>query len=109
MNSNERNQMTDTQFDKALTIAVRLRDTRETMRDYFGKEYAARVAPWRALVRRCVASAKCRPLQAPMLLQAEARKQGNDIENLPLLMLISAAVDEAEGVQDYAQDQPHAG
>lgn len=88
--------MTDTEFDSALVIAVKARDARNTVKGFWGAGYEERAKPWRALIRQGVANAKCSPLEIPVIMQRNARAQGNDIEDMPLLMLIAASVDVAE-------------
>lgn len=88
--------MTDTDFDRAVALSVHLQDTRETMRRLYGKEYEAKISPFRDLIRRGMANVNCSPLQVPRLMAENAKRAGNEMDGRVLLMFIAASVDVAE-------------
>lgn len=71
-------------------IAAELETCRTLARRLCGHNYAARVAPWRDVVRASAARFGCRPIEVPLRMEEELGLPENP------LLLFAAVVDEME-------------
>jgi hypothetical protein len=77
---------------KKLRLALRLVETRDTMRSLFGDAYHAKCAPWSSVLRDIMNKMKCDSLRALLHVKKELEQAGHDVPPLA----IAAAVDLAE-------------
>lgn len=75
---------------QAARIAAQLEDARDSARRLFGADYAARVEPWRELVKSACAAWNCSPVEVPPRLERDGAMPDNP------LLLFAAVVDEVE-------------
>jgi hypothetical protein len=86
-------------------MAVRLYEARRVLRDFYGLEYAEKVAPWRDVIRIAVARTGKGTVEAMLTVVAKLRERGQ-ADGMVVPMLLAAAVEEVaakRGERDQAR------
>lgn len=73
----------------AMQTTVRLMEARDTVRNLYRDEYAAKIDPWRAMVREVAAEHKCSTLATPTIVSKK-------LHGYSMVMFLAAVVEEVE-------------
>lgn len=76
--------------EKAVAVAGRLYEARDTARRLYGERYDQKAEPWRVMVRDMAREWGCRAVEVPLRLDREGGMPSNP------LLLFAAVVDCAE-------------
>lgn len=82
--------------ERAVRIAATYYDARDSLRTILGDEYAARVAPWREVVRGAVRRFGCAEVMAPVRVVQDLRERGQNVGGIEVAYLLAATVEEVE-------------
>jgi hypothetical protein len=84
--------------ERVMMLTAKLYGAREAVHFLFEDEYAEKIAPYRQIVLAATKKFNCNVLEAvPKIIDAE-RRDGHEIDGVPVLCLMAAAVDLAEGM-----------
>jgi hypothetical protein len=84
--------------ERVVMLIAKLYSAREAVRFLFDDDYAEKIAPYQQIVLAATKKFNCNELEAVPKIIDDERRDGHEIDGVPVLCLMAAAVDLAEGV-----------